>query len=110
MRTDVKVRNVTNTLSTSPSVRLVKDPRNNTLYYLKLNGEIYQVNLATGKSTLVYNTSNHNLTNTPGMAIGPNGTIYVVGMTDVGNSLNKATVVKGVINSGTGQRDWSILA
>lgn len=110
LRADVKVRNITNTLSTSPSVRIVKDPRNNTLYYLKLNGEIYQVNLATGKSTLVYNKSNHNLTNTPGMAIGPNGTIYIVGMTDIGNSLNKATVVKGVINSGTGQRDWSILA
>ncbi|MBW4640585.1 MAG: hypothetical protein KME05_20625 [Gloeocapsa sp. UFS-A4-WI-NPMV-4B04] len=110
LRTDVKVRNITNTLSTSPSVRIVKDPRNNTLYYLKLNGEIYQVNLATGKSILVYNTSNHNLTNTPGMAIGPNGTIYIVGMTDVGNSLNKATIVKGIINLGTGQRDWSILA
>jgi hypothetical protein len=43
LRTDVKVRNITNTLSTSPSVRIVKAPRNNTLYYLKLNVEIYQV-------------------------------------------------------------------
>jgi hypothetical protein len=64
-------------------------------------------NLATGKSILVYNTSNHNLTNTPGMAIGPNGTIYVVGMTDVGNSLNKATLLKAsltqVRDNATGQ-------
>lgn len=110
LRTDVRVRNIMNTLSPSPSVRIVKDPRNNTLYYLKISGEIYQVNLATGTSTLVYNSSNHNLTKTPGIAIGPNGTIYLVGMTDLGNSLTKATVVKGVINLGTGQRVWSILA
>lgn len=112
LRTDVKVRNITNTLSpsASPSVRIAKNPRNNTLYYLKRNGEIYQVNLATGTSTLVYNSNNHHLTNTPGMAIGPNGTIYLVGMTDVGNSRNKATVVKGIINSVTGQRGWSTLA
>ncbi|MHC5775605.1 PQQ-dependent sugar dehydrogenase [Nostoc sp.] len=110
LRPDIKIRNIINTLSVSPSVRIAKDPRNNTLYYLKQNGEIYQVNLAASTSTLVYNSSNHSLAETEGMAIGSNGTIYLVGNADVGNSQTKAIIVKGVINSSTGQRIWSILA
>lgn len=110
LRPDIKVRNIINTLSVSPSVRIVKDPRNNTLYYLKRNGEIYRVNLGSSTSTLVYNSSNHNLAETQGMAIGPNGTIYLVGNANLVNEQTKAIIVKGVINSGTGQRIWSILA
>ncbi|PHM11319.1 PQQ-dependent sugar dehydrogenase [Nostoc sp. 'Peltigera malacea cyanobiont' DB3992] len=110
LRPDIKVRNIINTLSVSPSVRIVKDPRNNTLYYLKRNGEIYQVNLASSTRTLVYNSSNHNISETQGMAIGPNGTIYLVGNADLVNNQTQAIIVKGVINSSTRQRIWSILA
>lgn len=110
LRTNVKVRNIMNTLATSPSIRIAKDPRNNTLYYLKYNGEIYRVNLGSSSSTLVYTKSDHGLNNTPGMAIGPDGTIYLVANKNLTNNLTKATVVKGVINSGTGERVWSILA
>ncbi|MDZ7965358.1 MAG: PQQ-dependent sugar dehydrogenase [Nostoc sp. DedSLP03] len=110
LRPDIKVRNIINTLSVSPSVRIVKDPRNNTLYYLKRNGEIYQVNLASSTKTLVYNSSNHNLSETQGLAIGPNGTIYLVGNADLVNNQTQAIIVKGVINSSTKQRIWSILA
>jgi Glucose / Sorbosone dehydrogenase len=110
LRPDIKIRNIINTPSTSPSVRIAKDPRNNTLYYLKRNGDIYQVNLSLSTSTLVYNSSNHNIGETQGMAIGLNGTIYLVGNADLINSQTKAIIVKGVINSGTGQRIWSILA
>lgn len=109
LRTDIQIRNVMNTTSDSPSIRIAKDPRDNTLYYLKANGEIYQVDLATSKSRLVYSSKDHNLTDTPGMAIGTNGTIYLVGNEDVANSQTKATIVKGEIN-GNGQRRWSILA
>ncbi|MEH2424180.1 MAG: PQQ-dependent sugar dehydrogenase [Nostoc sp.] len=110
LRSDIKIRNVINTLSVSPSVRIAKDPRNNTLYYLKQNGEIYQVNLGSSTKTLVYNSSNHNLAETEGMAIGPNGTIYLVGNADLVNNQTKAIIVKGVINSSTKGRIWSILA
>ncbi|MEH2064425.1 MAG: PQQ-dependent sugar dehydrogenase [Nostoc sp.] len=110
LRPDIQVRNILNTLSDSPSVRIVKDPRNNTLYYLKQNGDIYQVNLGSSTSTLVYNSSNHNVGETQGMAIGPNGTIYLVGNVDLVNNQTKAIIVKGVINSATGQRIWSVLA
>jgi hypothetical protein len=110
LRPDIQVRNIMNTLSPSPSVRIAKDPRNNTLYYLKQNGEIYQVNLALSNSKLVYNSSNHNVSQTQGMAISPNGTIYLVGNADVGSDQTKGIIVKGVINSTTRQRIWSVLA
>ena len=111
LRSDIKIRNVTSTASTTKSVRLVKDPRNNTLYYLKQNGEIYRVNLgSTTTSTLVYSSSEHNLSETQGMAIGPNGTIYLVGNADLINDQTAAIIAKGEINTGTGERVWFILA
>lgn len=110
LRSNIQIRNVMSTLSESPSVRIAKDPRNNTLYYLKLNGEIYQVNLASSSSTLVYSSQDHSLTDTQGMAIGSDGTIYLVGNTDVGDSQTKATIVKGTLNFGNRERRWSILA
>lgn len=110
LRSDIQLRKVMDTLSASPSIRIAKDPQNNTLYYLKQNGQIFRVNLANSTKTLVYSKRNHGLTNTPGMVIGPDGTIYLVANTDLGNSLTKATIVKGVINPNTGQRVWSILA
>ncbi|MCC5616293.1 PQQ-dependent sugar dehydrogenase [Nostoc sp. CHAB 5836] len=110
LRPDIKIRKIVNTSSVSSSVRIAKAPRNNTLYYLKRNGDIYQVNLGLSTRTLVYNSSNHNLREAQGMAIGPDGTIYVVGNADLANKQTKGIIVKGVINSGTGQRIWSILA
>lgn len=110
LRPDIQVRNILNTASISPSVRIAKDPRNNTLYYLKRNGEIYQVNLALSTSTLVYSFSDHKVGETQGMAIGPNGTIYLVGNGNLVNDQTKAIIMKGVINSSTGQRIWSVLA
>lgn len=110
LRPDIQIRNIMNTLSVSPSVRIAKDPRNNTLYYLKQNGDIYRVNLGSSNSTLVYNSNNHNVGETQGMAIGPNGTIYLVGNADLVNNQTKGIIVKGEIKSGTEQRIWSTLA
>ncbi|MEA5622978.1 PQQ-dependent sugar dehydrogenase [Nostoc sp. UHCC 0251] len=110
LRSDIQIRNILNTLSVSPSVRIAKAPGNNTLYYLKRNGEIYRVDLNSSKSTPVYNSSNHNLSETQGMAISPKGTIFLVGNVDLENNQTKGIIVKGVINSVTGQRIWSTLA
>ncbi|WP_392530732.1 PQQ-dependent sugar dehydrogenase [Nostoc sp. C117] len=110
LRADIHIRNIMNTVAVSPSVRIAKDPRNNTLYYLKQNGDIYQVNLALSTSTLVYNSSNHKVSETQGMAIDRNGTIYLVGNANLVNDQTKGIIVKGVINSATGQRIWSVLA
>src|SRR5919198_782280 len=84
--TNLQMRLVMATTNASgvPSVRMAKDPRNNQLYYLKINGDIYRVNLVPGDETStsskVYGSSDHGIsTGAQGMAVGPDGTIYLVG-------------------------------
>src|SRR6266481_9240318 len=47
LNTNVQIRLVMNTTNSSGqnSVRIAKDPRNDQLYYLKINGDIFRVNL-----------------------------------------------------------------
>lgn len=110
LRSNIQIRNVLNTLTNSPSIRIAKDPRNQTLYYLKQNGDIYRVNLGTSSTaTRVFTSTNHGVVGVQGMAIGSNGTIYLVGNADTANGQTRATIVKGVINT-SNQRTWSTLA
>jgi hypothetical protein len=63
-----------------------------------------------GTSSLVYSSADHGLAqNVQGMAIGPDGTIYLVGnnTTNSGQS-TIARIMKGVPNGSV--RDWSLLA
>src|ERR1700720_678507 len=76
LNTNLQIRLVMNTTNSSgqPSVRLAKDPRNNELYYLKINGDIYRVNLqpgvGTSTSTKVYGAADHGLSSSvEGLAI-----------------------------------------
>jgi len=113
LRSDIAVRHImdTFTAAAAPSVRIAKDPRDDTLYYLKMNGEIFRVNLATATSTRVYSVQNHRVSRTHGLAIGPDGTMYLVGNADLANGQQtRATIMKGVLNATSGQRVWSILA
>src|SRR5262249_17376654 len=107
------IMNTTNS-SSQPSVRIAKDPRNNQLYYLKINGDIFRVNLppagTASTSTKVYSATDHGLSrDVEGFAIGPDGTIYVLANTTTNTSLTYARIVKGVPNIG-GNRSWSSLA
>lgn len=116
LNTNLQIRLVLNTANSSgaASVRLAKDPRNNTLYYLKINGDVFQVHLAAGtgsSATRVYSSADHGLsTSVEGMTLGPDGTIYLTAniTTNSGNS-NIARIMKGVPNS-AGVRVWSMLA
>lgn len=96
-------------------IRIAKDPRNNDLYYSKFNGDIYRVTLRPGSgtstSTKVYGAIDHGISaSAQGMAIGPDGTIYMVGNFTVdGGNRTFARIVKGVPGGG-GQRAWSVLA
>jgi len=116
LNTNLQLRLVLNTTNSTgqPSVRIAKDPRNNQLYYLKINGDVFQLQLDSGTnstSALAYTAADHGLdSNVQGMAIGPDGTIYLTGnlITNQGNS-TIAQVMKGVPN-GAGGRVWSLLA
>jgi hypothetical protein len=106
--------NTTNA-SGSASIRIVKDPLTNDLFYSKFNGDIYRVTVrpgtGTSTSTKLYDAANHGIADSAqGMAIGPDGTIYLVGnFTTNGGNSTFARIVKGVPGS-TGERVWSILA
>jgi glucose/arabinose dehydrogenase len=107
------VMNTTNS-SGANSVRMAKDPRNNQLYYLKINGDIFRVNLQTGNastSTKLYSAADHGLSggNVEGFAIGPDGTIYVLNNTTTNGTMTFARISKGVPNL-SGLRIWSTLA
>src|SRR5262245_56377239 len=84
LNTNLQIRLVFNTTTGSGnSVRIAKDPRNQQLYYLRMNGDIYQVNLQSGNgstSNRLYTSANHGISGSAqGMAIGPDGTMYIVG-------------------------------
>ena len=87
LHADIHVRKILATAATgSPPTRIAKDPRDATLYYLKQAGDIYQVNVVARTSTFVAGAGDHGLSNTQGMVIGADGTIYLVGNSDVSDT------------------------
>ena len=115
LNTNLQIRLIFNTSTGSGnSTRIAKDPRNNQLYYSRMNGDIYQVNLQPGSgstSNRLYTSANHGISGSAqGMAIGPDGTIYLVGNVNTNSNNNTfARIVKGVPDGG-GSRTWSTLA
>ena len=114
LNTNLQIRLVLNAPTNSQSVRIAKDPRNNQLYYLQINGDIYQVNLTNSTSAKVYSSVNHGLSNSvEGLAIGSDGTMYLLAdfstTTTSNGDYGYIRIMKGVPN-GSGVRVWSLLA
>ena len=117
LNANLQIRLLLNTTnaSGSPSIRIAKDPRNNDLYYSKFNGDIYRITLQPGNgtstSTKLYGGADHGIFDSAqGMAIGPDGTIYLVGnFTTGGGYTTFARIVKGVPGI-SAARVWSVLA
>ena len=117
INTNITIRLVMSTTNTGSgnSIRIAKDPRDDTLYYLRFNGDIYRVNGSaaggSASSSRVYSSLDHGITNSAqGMAFGPDGSLYIVGnfTTPDGNS-TFARVGRGTPN-GSGGRTWSLCA
>ena len=117
INTNLQIRLLMNTTNASGahSVRIAKDPRNNQLYDLKFNGDIFLINPQPGNGTStsarVYSSADHGIADSAqGMAIGADGTIYIVGNTTTNNGNSTfARIMKGVPD-GSGGRAWSLLA
>jgi Glucose / Sorbosone dehydrogenase len=109
LRSDIIVKKIINTVSTSPSIRVAKLP-DGRFIYLKLNGDIFLVDLARGTQRRAYTTAQHHLSNTQGLAVGPNGVFYIVGNEDLPNNQTKAKIAKGVWDVTLNKRIWSVLA
>src|SRR5205085_12556714 len=96
------VVNTTNSSTTDHSVRIAKDPRNNQLYYLRLSGDIFRLNLQPpgGPPSTVsqaYTAASHGLSsNVEGLALGPDGTLYGVGNITTKNTKTFDRIMKGV--------------
>lgn len=110
LRSDIVVRKVMSTQASSPSVRLARDPRNNALYYVKRNGDVYRMNISGGTSQRVWTSASHGLTEVQGMAIDDAGTMYLSGNADYSSTRTFATIMKGVLTPSGTWRTWSVLA
>jgi hypothetical protein len=96
----VQVRHLLNAEAGSRPIRIVKDPRDNALYYLKESGSIYRITVNPGTNTStsvrILGSEHHTVSSAAGMAIGPEGTMYVVGNTSTNNGNSTfATIMKG---------------
>jgi glucose/arabinose dehydrogenase len=107
----LQIRHVMNT--GAGSFRLVLNPADGALYYLKVNGDLFRLNVSSqsgaSTSTRLYTKSDHGIASAAGLAIGADGTIYVNGNTVISNR-TISTVTKGVREAASGSRRWSILA
>jgi len=110
LRSDIQVTKLLDTTQTgSPAVRLAKDPRNSAIYYLKLSGDVFIIRGQAGTSTRLYTTADHGLTDVQGFAIGPDGTMYLVGNEEYQETRTRGRIAKGVPQA-DGSRIWTQLA
>lgn len=100
----------------SRACRLVKDPRDQTLYYLTLGGGIYRLEIRPGEgqsvSHLVADASQHGETSTMGFDIGPDGTFYLVAnrISAADSGMTTARILRGEVIPGSEPRRWSVVA
>src|SRR6185436_17907683 len=85
----------------SGSFRLKRNPVDGALHYLKVNGQLYRINLSStpgaSTSTLLYSSADHQVTSAAGMTFGPDGSIYLSSNTAVSNNTyTVSTVTKGI--------------
>lgn len=111
-RRDIQVTKLINTAADSRPVRLARYSKDGKvfLYYLQMNGDLYEVDLTTRSQAKVYSALDHHVANPQGFAIGPSGIFYLVGNEDVPTKRTRATIMKGVYSPTTKKRTWSVLA
>jgi hypothetical protein len=107
----LQLRKVMNT--GAASIRLAWNPDDQHLYYLKITGQIYRVDLSNtpdaSTSVRLYDQNDHQITSAAGMVIDSAGTIYLTSNRNVPDH-TVSTVTRGVLNRQTGIRNWSVLA
>jgi len=106
---ELSIRNVMDT--GAGSFRLVPNPVDRVLYYLKLNGQLYRVNLSAtpgaSTSTLLYTSADHQVTSAAGMAFGTDGSIYLTSNRPVSNNTyTVSTVPRGIYAPISKTRTW----
>src|SRR3954453_23623227 len=111
LRSDIQIRKIIET--GGGIVRMKRDPSTDTIYYMNNKAEIYQLIIKPDNSsgqdkvyTLAQIGGNPDLT-ASGMAVGPDGTLYVMGNVNAENTA-QAYVYKGKLDA-DGKRVWTTL-
>ncbi len=110
---DITVRHVLNVERNT--IRIAKDPRDNTLYIAAQNGTISRIDLAPegGESSreVVYTVADHGVRSdwAIGFDVGPDGSMYIGGGVRDG-LFSVGTIAKGTIDPASQERVWSVLA
>ena len=106
---DIQIRKVLEMARNT--VRLVKDPRDHTLYTSTMEGTISRLDLSGGgASEVIYTAADHGMDSmVQGFAIGPDGTFYITSNTTGKVSHQLDAIVRGALDPTTGERAWSAL-
>jgi hypothetical protein len=110
LRADIQIRKILNVAPNT--VRLVKDPRDHTLYTSTMEGTISRIDLSEGaaSSEVLYTAADHGMNSlVQGFAIGPDGTFYLVSNTSGKVSFQIEAIVRGALDPASGERVWSAL-
>ena len=93
------------------TVRIAKDPRDNTLYTLRQNGAIDRIDLATGERTPTYSRDDHSIrSGFTGFAIGPNGSFYLASNRRGPRDSGHFALARGILlDADTSERQWEQL-
>ena len=110
--TELGIRQVVDTGGSGTSLRLVRDPANEALHVLKVDGTVLRLdNLdATPAATVLYRSGDTGVASPQGLAFGPEGNLYLVGNSTFGLD-TVGFVRRGVRVSATGDaRTFATLA
>ena len=86
------------------AARMAHDPVSGNLFYSTIAGEIHQVDIETGESTLRYTTEDHTIVLPLGLLFMPDGALLVAGNNEDGD-YTKGLIMKGVADGAA--RVWS---
>ncbi|MXW80302.1 MAG: T9SS type A sorting domain-containing protein [Gemmatimonadetes bacterium] len=108
-RDDIEISRILNVPRNT--VRIAKDPRDNTLYTLRQNGAVDRIDLAAAAHTPAYSRADHGIrSGFTGFAIGPDGSFYLASNRRGPRDSGHFALTRGILlDADTGERQWEQL-
>ncbi len=105
LRPDIQVRHLL--AVETDCIRIEKDPSSGQLYYLRISGGIFQIDLNGPTKQLISTANDHGISSAAGLAIASDGTLYLLGNITQNDS-NIGIIKRGQLENG--ERVWSTVA
>ena len=108
-RDDIEIRRILNV--SRGTIRIAKDPRDNTLYTLRQNGAIDHIDLVAAERVSAYSHSDHGIrSGFTGFAIGPDGSFYLASNRRGPRDSDHFALTRGILlDADTDERQWEQL-